>query len=41
MSYSSHKNYKTWIVRPFETDKAAANGNPRLCLKWGSQVKCQ
>ena len=26
---------------PFKTDKTAANGNLRLCLKWKPQVKCR
>ena len=30
------------IIYPFKTDKTAANGNLRLCLKWKPQAKyCQ
>ena len=28
------------FLNPFETDKMAANGNLRLCLKSKPQVKC-
>ena len=29
------------IFNPFKTDKKAANGNLRLCLKWKPQAKCR
>ena len=41
MTHSSHKNYKTWIINSFETDKTAASGNLRLYLKSKQQVECQ
>ena len=27
-------------ANPFKTDKTAANGNLRLCLKWKPQATC-
>ena len=29
------------IINPFKTDKTAANGNLRLCLKWKPQANCR